>query len=235
MRRDRLCFAAAALCASMTTVALADTKTFDLDGFSGISASEGLHVFVTTNKAFEITAESDNARQLDRLELEVRGTTLVASMDSRPLSLFQNKGWQVSVWVSLPTLVQAEASSGAQMSVDVMNGSALKLTASSGASLLFEAIAGDTISVDATSGARIESNEGTCGSLSANLSSGAILEMMVVECGQVQVDASSGSVVDVNAQHLIDATASSGAAIRVYGAHELMEIDTSSGGTVEIQ
>lgn len=50
------------LAASVSTAALAEPMGFNLTGLDGISASEGLHVFVTHGDAFEVTAESDSAR-----------------------------------------------------------------------------------------------------------------------------------------------------------------------------
>jgi hypothetical protein len=228
-------FAALALAfyTALVTTASADTRTFELTGFDGVVAAEGLHVFVTTGAEFEVTATSDSLRQLERLELDIRGTTLTAGMENRSLSVFRNKGSQVSVWITLPNLVQAEVSSGSELSVDVMNGLALELAGSSGGILLIETIDGETISANFSSGAEIEIGVGTCGSLSADVSSGALLGAENVSCAEVMVDASSGSNVSVNAERSIDANASSGAIVRVCGAHELTEVETSSGGSID--
>ena len=214
-------------------MAWADEKSFDLSGFDGVSAAEGIHVFITTGEEFEVIAESDDARQLKRLDLDVRRGTLRARMDNKPLSLIRTKGWKVTVRVTMPSLVQAEASSGAELVAEAMSSSALELESSSGSTLRVEAIDGGAISADVSSGAELIISGGSCKSLSADVSSGSSLDMEKVQCADVEIDASSGSDASVHADKLIDANASSGASIRVYGAHEDIKIETSSGGDID--
>lgn len=222
-----------ALCACLSTTALAETKTFDLSGFNGISAAEGIHVIATAGENFAVSAESDDARQLERLVLDVRRGTLRAEMDNQLFSLIRTKDWKVTVRVTLPSLIQAEASSGAELIVDTMSGSALELESSSGSTLRVETIDGETISADVSSGANIMIGGGTCNSLQVDVSSGSSLDMEQVQCAFVEVDASSGSSATVFAAESIDGDASSGAAIHVYGTHERIEIQVSSGGNIK--
>ena len=65
------------------------------------------------------------------------------------------------------------------------------------------------------------------------MSSGSTLEMAKAQCADVGIDASSGPGASVYADKRIDANASSGASVRVYGAHEEIEIETSSGGGID--
>ena len=225
--------AATTLCASISTLAVADEKNFGLSGFDGVSAAEGIHVFITTGEDFDVTAESNDSQQLKRLELDVRRGTLRARMDNKPLSLIRTKGWKVTVHVTMPSLIQAEASSGAELVADAMSGPALEVGSSSGSTLRIEAIDGGTISVDASSGSEIKIAGGTCKNLSADVSSGSTLEMEKVQCADVEIEASSGSEASVHADKRINADASSGASVRVYGAHEKIEIETSSGGDID--
>ncbi len=224
--------AIAVLFVSISTFAWADTKSFDLSGFDGVSAAEGVHVIVTTGEEFEVIAESDDTQQLERLILDVRRGTLRARMDNKLFSLTRTKGWKVTVRVTMPGLIQAEASSGAELLADAMNGSALELDSSSGSALRIEAIEGETILTDVSSGATIWVGSGTCTSLSADVSSGSSLDMEKLHCVNVEIDASSGSRASVYADKVINADASSGASIIVFGAHEDIEIDVSSGGDV---
>lgn len=225
--------AVATLFGLLSTMAWAETESFELAGFDGISASEGIHVIVTTGEVFEVIAESDDTRQLERLILDVWRGTLRARMDNKFFSLTRTKGWKVTVRVSMPSLLHAEASSGAELIADVMRGPALELESSSGSELRIEAMGGETISAGVSSGARIWVGGGTCTSLSADVSSGSSLDMANLQCANVEIDASSGSSASVYADKLIDANASSGASIRVYGAHEDIEINVSSGGGVD--
>jgi hypothetical protein len=224
--------AVAALCLSVSTSAWAETKNFDLSGFDGVSAAEGIHVIVTAGDEFEVVAESDERKQLKRLLLDVRRGTLRARMDNKVFSLTRTKGWKVTVRVTMPNLIQVETSSGAELVADVMSGSALELESSSGSSLRIDAIEGGMISTDVSSGANVRVGSGTCTSLSADLKSGSSLDMENLQCANVEINANSGSNASVYADKLIDADASSGASIRVYGAHEDIEIESSSGGGI---
>jgi len=222
----------AAVLASLPLTAFAETRTFDLSGFDGVSAAEGIRVIIDVGERFSVIAESDEPRQIERLVLDVRRGTLRARMDNRPFSFTRTKGWKVTVRISMPELTQAETSSGAELVADDVSGAAIELVASSGSALRISAMTGDAISANASSGARIEASGGTCGSLSAVASSGSFLDLSSVECTDVKVDASSGSEAGVFANRLIDANASSGASVRVYGTREQIEINSSSGGNI---
>ncbi len=217
---------------ALPLLASAETKSFALTGFDGVSVSEGIHVVVDAGESFAITAESDDPRQLERLELDVRRNTLRAEMDSKLFSLVRTKGWKVTVRVSMPELVQAVTSSGATLTADEMSGAALELNASSGSSMEIGSVKGESISVTAASGARIAASEGDCLHLKAELSSGSELRFSAVECDVAEVSASSGSTAGVFADKSIDASASSGSTVQVFGEHEKIEIDSSSGGSI---
>lgn len=217
---------------ALPVAAASESRSYTLSDFDGVSASSGIHVFVDVGEDFSVTAESDEPQQLDRLELDVRRGTLRARMDKRVFSLRRTKGWKVTVYVSLPELNHANASSGTEIEIDAMAGGNLELIASSGAKLRVESLTGTSIDANASSGAQIAAGTGECNALDAAASSGAGLDLAEVECASVEVNASSGSTADVFANDRIDANASSGSTIRVYGAHDEIEINASSGGKV---
>ncbi|MGJ8533823.1 MAG: head GIN domain-containing protein [Alphaproteobacteria bacterium] len=221
------------LCVSLSTAVWADTKGFELSDFDGISVAEGIHMQVTSGEAFEVVAESEDARQLEILALEVRRGILHAQMDDGLLSLIWTNGKQVTIRVTMPNLIHAEGSSGANIVADTMNGSALEVAASGGARLQIDDVDGDTMSVDVSSGAEINITGGTCKSLSIDASGGASLDMGKVGCMDADIDASTGAQASVHVDQSITADASSGARVRVYGAHEKVEVESSSGGAVE--
>ena len=220
------------LCISTSTIAWADTESYDLADFDGISAAEGIHMQVTIGDVFDVTAESEDPVQLERLELDVRRGILRAQMDYGLFSLNWAEKKTVTLRVTMPNLNHAEASSGAEIMADAMSGSNAELVASSGALLQINAIDGGAISVDVANGAHIKIAEGTCTSLSASVSRGSSLDMEKVACANAEIDASAGSRASVHADKSIAANASTGSNIRVYGAHEKIEINNSSGGDV---
>lgn len=223
--------ALATLCVSISTTVWADTESFDLSGFDGISAAEGIHVQVTTGEAFEITAESKDDRQLELLELDVLGGILRAQM-GEPLFSDTTTRWQVTIHVTMPNLIHAEVSSGAEIMADEMSGSALEIASSSGSRLQINAIDGGMMSAHVSSGAEITIASGACTSLIADVSGGSSLDLENVACTEAEIKASGGSGAAVRAES-INADASSGARIHVYGAHEEIEVEVSGGGEVD--
>lgn len=221
------------LCVSISAAAWADTETFDLSGFDGISAAEGIHMQITTGEVFKVTAESKDAKQLELLDLDVLHGILRAQMDNRPLSRILAEQATVTIRVTMPSLIHVEALKGAKVVADAMSGTTLKVASSSGSTLQINEIDAGKISVQVSSGAKTKIGGGICISLSADVSGGSSLDMEKVACVDAKINASSGSKASIHADKSIKAGASSGARIRVYGAHEETDIDVSSGGKVD--
>ena len=231
--KRRLLFAAIAV-ALGPTWAFSETRTFDLAGFDGVSASSGIHVIVDVGENYSVVAESDDKVQLDRLDIDIRRGTLRMRMDQRLLSLRRTRGWRITVRVSLPELIHADASSGAWVEIENMDGETLELIASSGARIEADILSGTTISAVVSSGSQISAASGDCEALEAVASDGSSLNLGEVECSNVDASASSGASVAVHADESIDANASSGSTITVHGAHQDMEISSSSGGNIVV-
>lgn len=231
LRAIAIAGALSTLCASISVAAWADTRNYDLAGFEGISAADGIHMQVTTGTGFEVTAESDDPLQLELLSLKVRRGTLRAEMDGEPNVSNRTEEWKVTVRVTMPSLVKAEASAGAVFVADAMAGPDLEVSSANGSSLQISNINGDAISLDASSGAKINIANGICNALSANLSGGAFLDMKDVVCASGKIDARNGSNASVYANS-VEADARSGATIDVYGTPEQTKIKSSGGGQV---
>lgn len=157
-------------CVSISTTAWADTESFDLSDFDGVSAAEGIHMHVTKGDAFAVSAESDDPEQLERLELDIRRGILRAKMDYGLFSLNWAEKKTVTVRVTMPNLNHVEASTGAEIMADTMSGSNTELAANTGSTLEVNAIDGGSMSVDVSNGGHIKIAEGACTSLSASVS-----------------------------------------------------------------
>ncbi|MEP3295519.1 MAG: DUF2807 domain-containing protein [Pseudoruegeria sp.] len=214
------------------STALAETQSFDLSGFEGVSAAEGIRVQVLMGPTFEVIAENEDDRQLEYLSIDVTRGVLVVEMKNGLLAPNWVTGDKVEVRVVMPALVQTEAHSGARIGAEMMSGSDLDVTASSGASLVIDAVEAGAMHVDVASGATIEITNGSCASLSAEVSGGSFLDMENIICDDVNIDASSGSTASVHTEKSVDANASSGANIRVYGAPTETRTNTAGGGIV---
>lgn len=190
--------------------ALADEKTYDVSGFTGVSVSAGINAEIAVGGAYSVRAES-TAEGLEKLDIRVRGGAL--EIRRKNMSFNFGRSAKVTVFVSMPEMNALEASSGSNANAS--------------------GIAGDDFSIDASSGAHA-SAAGECGALSVDISSGAHVDAGDLKCKTASVDVSSGGNGTIFASESLVADASSGGNVRVLGEPKNVNIDRSSGGNVRI-
>lgn len=233
--------ALAAPVALLPTIALAETRTYDLADFDRISVAAGIRADVTVGPEQSVTVETDDPEIFDKLKIEVRGGRLDASFDFNLIDTIFGGGIlsaifgddaRVTMTVTVPSLIEAESSAGATVRVDDMQGDRLRLEASSGASLFVASLAGDAVDAESSSGASLAVEGGACGSLSADSSSGASLRADGLECDNVRAEASSGASLSVSASGTLEVDSSSGASVHVSGDPDQVSVNSSSGGSI---
>lgn len=204
--------AASAMAAALSTPAFAETKNFDLAGFTRVSASAGVSVTMTVGGDYSVRAES-SAEGLDRLKVEIVGDELV--IGRKPLKGFRwKRGDEARVFVTAPALSAADVSSGASFTVEGVDAGQFSLDASSGGSLKVS---------------------GKCDALTVDVSSGGSISARGLECRSAVADASSGGSADIFASESLMGDASSGGSVSVYGKPQKVSKDTSSGGSVSVE
>jgi len=202
---------ASALAMAFSTPAFAETQTFNLDGFTRVSASAGTDVNVTVGGDYSVVAES-SAKGLEKLRVEVVGDELQIGRKHRSISWGRSE--RVTVNVTLPALSGLEVSSGASLDARGVDASAFTIDASSGGDL------------DVT---------GRCDTLTVDVSSGGNINARGLECRSATADASSGGNADIFASESVSGDASSGGNVDVYGKPKNVSKDTSSGGSVSVE
>ncbi|NWG91531.1 MAG: DUF2807 domain-containing protein [Parvularculaceae bacterium] len=200
-----------ALIVALASPALAETQTFDIKGFTRVSASAGTSVDVTVGGDYSVVAES-TARGLERLRVELVGDELQIGRKHRTMSW--GRGDEVRVKVTMPSVSGLDVSSGADLSAAGIDAAALDLDASSGGSL------------DAA---------GRCDALNVDVSSGGDIEARTLLCRTANASASSGGSADIYASESVNGDASSGGSIDVSGGPKNVSKDTSSGGSVDVE
>ncbi|WP_299728247.1 head GIN domain-containing protein [Devosia sp.] len=226
---------------AMAGGAMAESRDFDLKGFTKVEINTGINATVTLGDAFSIHAESANKDLLDKLEVTLDGDTLSASVDQNFLDFIFNGGVvgqllganNLTLAITLPTLTGVSASSAADVDVTGAKGD-LDINASGGADLAITGSALGAVRVDASSGSDV-SLAGTCTSLTAQTSTGADLKAADLQCASATIDASSGGDVSVFASASIKAEASTGADVTVGGNPADQALDRSSGGDITIE
>lgn len=211
MRQTFLLIPAAAVAlvtAAIAQPASADTKSYNLSGFTEVAASAGVTVILKQGP-FSVKAD-ERKGDFDKLLLEVRGNKLVVSRKS-------NSGWfshgpDYTVTVTAPAFTAVSASSGSEVEGDGLQLKDLKVEVSSGADMDLS---------------------GACNALSVDISSGADFNGEDLKCQTASVEASSGADADAWASASAKGDASSGADITFHGSPATFDKDTSSGGSVK--
>ncbi|WP_425409571.1 head GIN domain-containing protein [Hyphococcus sp.] len=204
--------AGAAVCFS-AGAAQAETRDYDLSGFTMIDASEGVPVEISVGGDFSVRAEGDSDK-LDRLRLENKSSTLHLDR-TRDGGWFKvNRRSDFTVYVTMPSLDGVDVSSGAEVSARSIDADLIRVSVSSGADAVLS---------------------GQCNTIEADGSSGADLDAEDLRCNDAVADVSSGADIIVFASQSVRADASSGGDITVYGGPERTNVDESSGGDVHIK
>lgn len=217
----------------LTLGAHAETRTFDVSGFSALDVSSGLDVTFSTGEAFSVTAEHDYDNW-DKLKIDVRGDTLYLSRKSTNWGWGNSRKLKFAITVTAPELNRVESSSGSDVVGSGLTGELVVLKSSSGSDLIVTNVSATNVKAYSSSGSDLDIS-GTCVELNANSSSGSDLDASDLKCRDVYADASSGSDIEAYATELAYGDASSGADVNIYGGASNIETDKSSGGSVKIR
>ncbi len=191
------------------------------DKFSKISASEGLEVYVTQAKDFEITVEADE-NIIDLIGTDIKDGKL-------RIHAIKNIGRATKkVYVSLPEVTALRSSSGSHLITQhTINCNDIEIDASSG-SLLKADLLADTIEIDASSGANLTIS-GDATDADIEVSSGGNINAKNLETKICHADASSGGNLMINVSESLVADASSGGNISYSGDASLKGKKNISG------
>jgi hypothetical protein len=217
-----------------TGPALAEQRSYDLASFDTVSVATGISAIVEIGGTQSVSAEAPNAAALDRLKVEVSNGRLELGIDGNFVNWFFNFGQRkpIVVHVAVPRLRAAEASSGADLDIAGIPPEGISIGVSSGASIAATATGAERMALDASSGGTIKA-KGTCTHLVANASSGANLDARDLVCADVNAQASSGGHADVHADKSINANASIGGGIRIFGNPPDTNTNSGTGGTID--
>ncbi|MDR3475839.1 MAG: DUF2807 domain-containing protein [Devosia sp.] len=214
--------------------ARAEQRSYELAGFDTVSVATGISAIVEIGGGQSVSAEAPNAAALDRLKVEVTNGRLELAIDGNFVNWFFNFGQRkpIVVHIATPSLKAAEASSGADLDITGIAAAGLSLTVSSGASVAATATGAERLAFDASTGGTIKA-AGTCTHLIANASTGASLDARDLICADVNAQASAGGHADVHADKSINANASVGGGIRVFGNPTDVNSNSGTGGSVD--
>ncbi len=189
---------------SFSSTALAQTaKTYDIDGFTGVSASAGVTVDVKVGSEFSVSAEYPEGYE-DRVSIRKRFNTLNVGRSS-------SDGWvngegNIIVQVTMPKIAMLEADSGGRISAAMPDQ--------------------ERVNIKAFSGGRIVT-EGSCDRLKVQAASGGRADLSALECTKVSASAYSGGGLKVYASQSIRTRTDSAGTVLVFGNPENRDVKES--------
>ncbi|MBD0849241.1 head GIN domain-containing protein [Maribacter arenosus] len=198
------------------------SETREITGeFTVVSASEGLDVYVTEGKDFEITVEADE-NIIDLIATDIKNDRLRIHAE-------ENIGRATKkIFVTLPEITGLKSSSGAHLSTENrVTSDKLEIDASSGANINIEMDVNE-VDIDASSGANL-SLSGDAQTVYVDASSGANINAKKLMSKVCRADASSGGNVSVNVSDDLTADASSGGNISYSGEAKVTKKKSVSG------
>lgn len=223
-------FAAFLIVGLTTSCALSQEKTEvrNVTGFTGIDVSSGIIVELTYGDK-EFVEVTTDAEYIERVVTELNGSTLEIYMKGNNWN-----GWnkKVLVKVTAVKINLIESGSGASIiSQNLIESDELRMVASSGSSLKI-AFKAPNAKCEASSGATAKL-KGVAKFFDAEASSGSSIHADEVKAVKVKADVSSGASISVSAEEEIKAEASSGGSINYKGSPKMVDIEKSSGGSVD--
>jgi Putative auto-transporter adhesin, head GIN domain len=213
MRRSLLAAPAIAAGLAATVLVLpafAETRTYNLAGFTEISASSSADV-VLKQGPYSVTAESSKGDFKD-LVVEVRGDTLVVKRESKGWN-WNDRGVHYTVTVTAPSIDELQASSSADIVASGYRFANLGVAVSSSGNI--------TLS-------------GSCTDLDVEVSSSGDFRGADLRCENARVTASSSGDADVYASKSANGQASSSGDVRIHGKPATLDKSTSSSGSVKV-
>lgn len=223
---------------------MTESRNYDLTGFDTVAVSTGVRTIVTTGQPHSVRVEARDGTTLDRLDVSVVGGRLNIGFARNFLDFILSGGlidlirfgadWNVTAYVSLPTLNGAEVSAGSKLEASNVKSDRFRGEAASGGELTLLGVSGGDFRLAASSGGLAELS-GNIADIDVSVSSGGRVraDRLVAERGRLE--ASSGGSVEVGISTRVRASASSGGNIEILGNPSERDINSSSGGHVSIR
>ncbi|BDD02610.1 head GIN domain-containing protein [Aureibacter tunicatorum] len=201
------------------------TEERSVRGFSALTASNGLDVFVKNGSVGKVVVETDeNLHEI--IKTEVSGSTLKIYTTK---NITRSEAKKITVYVNQNTLKSIKISSAADLVSDVlMTAKSLDISASSSADFVGE-VKVDDLKLSMSSSADIKI-KGSATKAKINGSSSGDLDaegLLVQEC---TINSSSSSDAKLNIVKALVAHVSSSGEVEVKGRADKAEISVSSGG-----
>jgi hypothetical protein len=221
---------------------MTESRTYDVRDFDIVAISTGIRAILTLGSEYSVRVDANNAEVLDRVDVSAAGGRLHIGIGrgffdfvfgGGLMEMLRTGGFQVTAYITLPTLNGVEGSSGARIEASNVKSDRFHGEASSGAQVTLLGVSGGNFRLESSSGGKFEI-EGAVAEIDADVSSGGDIRADRLQAQRGRLEASSGGRVETTVTSRVRATASSGGHVRVNGNPAERDVNTSSGGHVTV-
>ena len=187
---------------------------------------------IDVSRSARITA---NAIDADTLDLKASSSAdLIISGRVNTLSIDASSSSDVEAEDLIANRLMIDASSSADVEAHAATDKQVRIAASSSSDVELDLSGGADVELEASSSADIEL-DGSCGHITITASSSADIEGREFTCASAKVKASSSADVNLSVTDTVEASASSGGDINIYGSPAQRDVRESSGGDVSFR
>jgi hypothetical protein len=229
----RLACALLLMAGLMPSVALAQSRSYQVSPFTAVEIANGLHAEINVGGNYTIIAHAKDAAMLESVNIDVAGGKLTASLGPQRAAASGSQAGEVTITISAPELKSATARTGAIVNVVGMGAEDISLEVSSKAVLEVTGATGTSYHLSAAGEGQLMV-AGACETATIQASGSAKLQAQSLLCDTVQITAGGRAHAAVYASGSVKADASGSATIDVMGHPRHVERKQSGGGTVNV-
>lgn len=205
-------------------------KDRSVSGFSGLSVSSGIDVYLTQGGSEKLTFDVKGVDE-DDVKSEVRNGTLKLYIDRQGMNWNWGRNTYVKAYLTFQQLNNIQAGGGSDVvGQGTLSFNDLNVEAGGGSDVTL-ALKADKLNASASGGADLKLN-GSARTLNANGSGGSDLDAHKLTVEICNANSSGGSDVYVNATRELSMKASGGSDIYYYGAAKVVAKSESGGSDI---
>ena len=205
-------------------------RTVDARGFTGVSTESGIDVEVTTSADWAVEVSADR-QVVDRIVVELRGSTLWIGLREGTLARARWLASQARVSIAMPSLEQLEAAGGSQARLALRQPGRNLAVVLSGGSSLSGSLACAGLSITA-SGSSVAELTGSADPVILAAADRSRLKLTGLETRSMDVILSGGSTAAVAVSTRLTVGASGGSGLSFRGDARVERQDLSDGSWV---
>lgn len=206
-------------------------KDRTVSGFTGLSVTSGIDVYLTQGNSEKLTLEAKGLEE-DQIVSRVKNGVLELYIDRKGMSWGFNQGNSVKAYITFKQLTNLQAGGGSDVfGQGMLSFTDLNVDASGGSDVKLD-LKAERLNVSASGGADAVL-QGSARSLNASGSGGSDLDARKLIAEICNANSSGGSDVYVNASKEMSLKASGGSDIYYYGPGKVLASSKSGGSDIK--